>query len=81
MDFTRGDDDITLCISPTKYIDKLVKNYEKSFGHETKYKCYISIRKREGTIQNLIHLHYALQNKLPNIYDRCPPMDSYHWEL
>jgi hypothetical protein len=31
MDFTR-DDDNTLCISPTKYIDKLVKNYEKTFG-------------------------------------------------
>jgi glutamate mutase epsilon subunit len=31
MDFTR-DYDNTLCISPTKYIDKLVKNYEKSFG-------------------------------------------------
>jgi hypothetical protein len=31
MDFTR-DADNSLCISPTKYIDKLVKNYEKSFG-------------------------------------------------
>jgi hypothetical protein len=31
MDFTR-DNDGTLCISPTKYIEKLVKNYEKSFG-------------------------------------------------
>jgi hypothetical protein len=31
MDFTR-DDDNTLCISPTTYIDKLVKNYEKTFG-------------------------------------------------
>jgi hypothetical protein len=31
MDFTR-DDSNTLCISSTKYIDKLVKNYEKSFG-------------------------------------------------
>jgi Reverse transcriptase (RNA-dependent DNA polymerase) len=31
MDFTR-DDDNTLCILPTKFIDKLVKNYEKSFG-------------------------------------------------
>jgi Reverse transcriptase (RNA-dependent DNA polymerase) len=31
MDFTR-DEDNTLCISPIKYIDKLVKNYEKSFG-------------------------------------------------
>jgi Reverse transcriptase (RNA-dependent DNA polymerase) len=34
MDFTR-DDDKTLCISPTKYIDKLVKNYEKTFGMKT----------------------------------------------
>jgi hypothetical protein len=31
MDFNR-DEDNTLCISPTKYIDKLVKNYEKLFG-------------------------------------------------
>jgi Reverse transcriptase (RNA-dependent DNA polymerase) len=31
IDFTR-DEDNTLCISPTKYIDKLVKNYEKTFG-------------------------------------------------
>jgi Reverse transcriptase (RNA-dependent DNA polymerase) len=31
MDFTR-DEDNTLYISPTKYIDKLVKNYEKLFG-------------------------------------------------
>jgi hypothetical protein len=31
MDFT-SDDDNTLCITPTEYIVKLVKNYEKSFG-------------------------------------------------
>jgi Reverse transcriptase (RNA-dependent DNA polymerase) len=31
MDFTR-DDDNTLCISPTKYIEKLIKKYEKLFG-------------------------------------------------
>jgi hypothetical protein len=31
MDFIR-DDDNTLCISPTKYINKLVKNYEPLFG-------------------------------------------------
>jgi hypothetical protein len=31
VDFTR-DDDNTLCISPTKYIEKLIKNYEKLFG-------------------------------------------------
>jgi Reverse transcriptase (RNA-dependent DNA polymerase) len=35
MDFTR-DDDGTLCISPTKYIEKLIKNYEKSFGIKPK---------------------------------------------
>jgi hypothetical protein len=35
MDFTR-DDDGTLCISPTKYIEKLIKNYEKSFGNKPK---------------------------------------------
>jgi Reverse transcriptase (RNA-dependent DNA polymerase) len=31
MDFRR-DDDNTLCISPSKYIDKLIQNYEKLFG-------------------------------------------------
>jgi hypothetical protein len=31
MNFT-WDEDITLCISPTKYVDKLIKNYEKLFG-------------------------------------------------
>jgi hypothetical protein len=36
MDFTR-DDDGTLCISPTKYIEKLIKNYEKSFGIKPKF--------------------------------------------
>jgi hypothetical protein len=31
MDFTR-DDDNTLCITPTKNIETLIKNYEKLFG-------------------------------------------------
>jgi hypothetical protein len=31
VDFTR-DNDNTLCISPTKYIEKLIKNYKKLFG-------------------------------------------------
>jgi hypothetical protein len=31
MDFTR-DDDNTLCISPIKYKEKIIKNYEKLFG-------------------------------------------------
>jgi hypothetical protein len=35
MDFT-GDEDGTLCISPMKYIEKLIKNYEKSFGMKPK---------------------------------------------
>jgi hypothetical protein len=35
MDFTR-DEDGMLCISPTKYMEKLIKNYEKSFGIKSK---------------------------------------------
>jgi hypothetical protein len=35
MDFSR-DDDGTLCISTTKYIEKLIKTYEKSFGIKPK---------------------------------------------
>jgi hypothetical protein len=35
MEFTR-DDDGTLCISPTKYIEKLIKNYMKLFGIKPK---------------------------------------------
>jgi Reverse transcriptase (RNA-dependent DNA polymerase) len=35
MDFTR-DEDGTLCISHTKYIEKLIRNYEKSFGMKPK---------------------------------------------
>jgi Reverse transcriptase (RNA-dependent DNA polymerase) len=31
MEFHR-DDDNTLCISPSKYLDKLIRNYEKLFG-------------------------------------------------
>jgi hypothetical protein len=31
MDFTR-DEDNTLCVSPAKFIDKLVTSYEKTFG-------------------------------------------------
>ena len=34
MDFTR-DEDGTLIISPTKYIEKLIKNYEKLLGMKT----------------------------------------------
>jgi Reverse transcriptase (RNA-dependent DNA polymerase) len=36
MDFTR-DEDGTLCLSPTKYIEKMVANYEKVFGEKPKH--------------------------------------------
>jgi hypothetical protein len=35
MDFTRGEDG-TLCISPTKYIEKLIQNYENFFSMKPK---------------------------------------------
>jgi hypothetical protein len=35
MDFTR-DNDNTLCISSTKYIEKLIKNYKNLFGMKSK---------------------------------------------
>jgi hypothetical protein len=35
MDFTR-DEDGTLCISPTKYIEKLIQYFEKLFGIKPK---------------------------------------------
>jgi hypothetical protein len=35
MDFIR-DDDGTLCLSPVKYIEKLINNYEKLFGENPK---------------------------------------------
>jgi hypothetical protein len=35
MDFIR-DDDGTLCLSPVKYIEELINNYEKLFGEKPK---------------------------------------------
>jgi Reverse transcriptase (RNA-dependent DNA polymerase) len=43
MDFTRVDDG-TLCISPTKYIEKLIKNYKKSFGINPQGVCFPIIK-------------------------------------
>jgi Reverse transcriptase (RNA-dependent DNA polymerase) len=48
MDFTR-DDDNTLCISPTKYIDKIVKNYEKSFGMKHNTSVMSPLEKRRSS--------------------------------
>jgi Reverse transcriptase (RNA-dependent DNA polymerase) len=44
MDFTR-DDNNTLCISPTKYIDKFVKSYETSFGMKPNTSAMSSLEK------------------------------------
>jgi Reverse transcriptase (RNA-dependent DNA polymerase) len=63
MDFTR-DDDNTLCISPTKYIDKLVKNYEKSFGMKPNTSVTSPLEKE--IIQNLTCLNFVPQSRLPN---------------
>jgi hypothetical protein len=64
MDFTR-DDDNTLCISPTKCIDKLIKNYEKSFGMKPNTSVTSPLEKE--IIQNLKHLNYVPQNRLHSI--------------
>jgi hypothetical protein len=40
------DDDNTLCISPTKYIEKLIKNNEKLFG--TKPNQNLTSQQEEG---------------------------------
>jgi hypothetical protein len=44
MDFTR-DDDGTLCLSPTKYIEKMAANYEKMFGEKPKQIYYSPLEK------------------------------------
>jgi Reverse transcriptase (RNA-dependent DNA polymerase) len=64
MDFT-SDDDNTLCISLTKYINNLVKNYVKSFGMIPN--TGVTSPLENEIIQSLIRLNYALQNKLLNL--------------
>jgi Reverse transcriptase (RNA-dependent DNA polymerase) len=44
MDFTR-DDDGTLCLSPTKYIEKMVANYQKVFGENPKHVYHSPLEK------------------------------------
>jgi Reverse transcriptase (RNA-dependent DNA polymerase) len=63
MDLTR-DEDNTLCISPTKYIDKLVKNYEKTFGMKPNTSVTSPLEK--GDHQSLILLSYVLMTRLHN---------------
>jgi hypothetical protein len=59
MDFTR-DDDGMLCISPMKYIEKLIKNYKKSFG--IKPKEFASLLEK-GDHPELDTSEFVLQNK------------------
>jgi hypothetical protein len=48
MDFTR-DDDNTLCISPTNYIEKLVKNYQKLFDMNSSQNVTSPLDKEDHT--------------------------------
>jgi Reverse transcriptase (RNA-dependent DNA polymerase) len=61
MDFTR-DEDNTLCISPTKYIDKLVKNYDKLFGMKPSTSVTSTLEKGDHP-ELLALLNYVLWNK------------------
>ena len=46
MDFAR-DDDNTLCLSSSKYIEKLLKNYERMFGQQPKQNVSSPLEKRD----------------------------------
>jgi len=43
-DFHRGDDGV-LCMTPTKYIDRLVQSYERMFGEKPSTKIYSPLEK------------------------------------
>jgi hypothetical protein len=44
MDFAR-DEDTTLCLSSTKYVEKLIKSYKRMFGEPTKQNVSSSLEK------------------------------------
>jgi Reverse transcriptase (RNA-dependent DNA polymerase) len=60
MKFTR-DKDNTLCISPTKYIDKLFKNYKETFGMKPNTSVTSPLEK--GDHLELIYPKYVPQTK------------------
>jgi hypothetical protein len=64
MDFTR-DDDNSLCISPTKYIDQLIQNYEKSFGMKPNTSVTSPLEKGDHPELDMSAL--VPQSRLPNI--------------
>jgi hypothetical protein len=45
MDFSHNED--TLCLSSTKYVEKLIKNYERMFGEPPK-KCVLTFGERRS---------------------------------
>jgi Reverse transcriptase (RNA-dependent DNA polymerase) len=73
MDFTR-DDDNTLCISPIKYINKLVKSYEKSFGMKPNTSVMSPLEKGYHPELDTSELCITEQ-----IAQWRPSMDSHHW--
>ena len=48
MDFTRHEDN-TLCLSPTKCIEKVLKNYERMFGEPTKHNVTLPLESGDHT--------------------------------
>jgi hypothetical protein len=44
MDFSR-DEDNTLCLSSTKYVEKMIKNYERIFGEPPKQNVSSALEK------------------------------------
>jgi Reverse transcriptase (RNA-dependent DNA polymerase) len=79
MDFTR-DDDNTLCISPTKYIEKLIKDYEKLFGMKPSRNVTSPLDKGDHPELHMSELCSEEQLPVP-VYDWVTTMDSYHWKI
>jgi Reverse transcriptase (RNA-dependent DNA polymerase) len=74
LDLTR-DEDNTLCISPTKYINKLVKNYEKKFG--MKPNTSVTSPQEKGDHPELDTSELCTTDQIAQYQS----MDSYHWEF
>jgi hypothetical protein len=72
MDFTR-DDDNTLCILPTKYIEKLIKNYEKLFGMKPSQNVTSPLDRGD-------HPEPRTNLSVP-VHDWFTTVDSYHREI
>jgi hypothetical protein len=76
MDFTR-DDDGTLCISSTKYIEKRIKNYKTSFGTEPKEYASPLDKGDQSELGYFGTMYYRASIPVP-VYDRVPSVDHYY---